>query len=580
MGLRLVTAARSTAAIISSNIEETSYAGRFASKENILHLESSILIVNNSNFAGNKKSYYSHVIFLDDESDGLIYNSIFLNNELSSCIHVKGNAKIRNTTFIGNGNFAPKNTQYSIIFSCTNGVMSIKNVTVLNNTALLMLLKTCDTDISSSYFNKNNFKSYRRTESHETRTLINITDCVFKENEVIKIINMGGNSETFITNTVFENNTVDKRAISSSCVSVRTGTMRLKNTIFVANRLRGDAGIVNCVGVMSVENVTMLNNEGETIHAFDCNMTVSNSIFVNNSAAKYHDCNSIVKNSNVTILDSTFQNNNAPFGGCVCVSNEYSTIIDIKRSKFSSNLALQHGGVLFLDYVPWVYSYIPPPLFRKKRTTFPIQSIRFSDCSFTNNHANIMGGVTAMVRAEVMFSICTVIQNTAGKSGGALFLENCRTTLNFVNLTDNHALADGGGIVVNSSPSNSFRIYSNIKLYNVNATGNSAGNTGGFLKVDKKCNFEGKVLNLTNNSAEIAGNDVMLDSRSTGTMEFVLFSNISENHPCSLAVHGHSHLTLEQIYSHHQTKIPQSDDCLRDRSYISNLTVGKQLILF
>ena len=557
LGLGLVTAARSRINIFSSNIEDNdgaNYDVGFAPKENILNLESTNVVVNNCRFSGNKASYDKHVIFLDVNSDGRILDSSFWNNEgelLSSCVRVEGSATIRNTTFIGNGNFQMNDAQYGV-FGCSHGVMFIQNVTLLNNTATLMWMRyTCKAYISSSYFKGNTFKRYT-IPTFEVKAFLNINDCVFKQNEVMTIINMGGNSDTIIANTVFENNTFDKtRPYESSCVSVTTGKISIKNTVFVGNRVSPlcDAGIVTCYGVMSMENVTMLNNVGKTIQASYCIMNVSYSTFVNNSATEcyegamvtnsnviisdsdFHDNSAFyggcvsVSNSNVTLLDSAFHNNNASRGGCVWVSNQERSIINVTRSKFFSNFASQEGGVFFV------------------------------------------GGVSSLVGAEVLFSNCTMIENTAKKSGGALFLERCQTVLNFVTVADNQASVDGGGIAA--------EIYSSLQLYNVDARGNSAGNEGGFLTIDQKSNFIGKNLRLENNFAQKTGNDIVLNDYSVGTMGFIYFSDFSKKRTCSFAAYGHSNLTLKNIYSNNQAKVPKSNVCVSGRSYISKFTVGK-----
>ena len=614
LGLVLITASGSSINIFGSNIEDNdgaNYDGDFTPMENILNLESTNLVVNNCRFSGNKASDGKHVIFLDVNSDGRILDSSFWNNEgeqNSTCIHVEGSATIRNTTFIGNGNFKPDGATYGI-FQCLYGVLRVQNVTLLNNTATLMwMMFACKASMSLSYFKGNTFKSYEIQKS-EVKTFLNITDCVFKQNKVITIINRGDYSDTIIVNTVFENNTFDKTAMyrmyESSCVSVKMGKISIKNTVFAGNRMSPlcNGGIVTCYGAMSMEmeNVTMLNNVGKTIQAIGCIMNVSYLTFVNNSITKCRACGATVTNSNVTISDSdfhdnsvfyggcfcvsnskvtlsdsSFYNNSASHGGCIYVSNEERSIIYVRRSKFFSNFALQEGGV-FTAYPTGYISSFPD-----KRTAIPKQLhvLRFSECSFRNNRANTVGGASTLCGAEVLFSNCTIIQNTAGKSGGALFLESCQTVLDFVTVEDNRASVDGGGILVTfSGIVAEAGIYSSSQLYNVDARGNFAGNKGGFLKIDRKSKFAAKNLKLENNFAEKTGSDIILDDFSVGTMDFVFFSDFSKKHTCSLAADGQSNLILKNIYSNNKTTVPQSNICLSGRSYISNFTVGKLSIL-
>ena len=462
--------------------------------------------------------------------------------------------------------------------------------------------------MSSSYFKGNTFKSYEIPKS-EVETFLNITDCVFKQNEVMTIINMGENSDTIIANTVFENNTFDKTAMysmyESSCVSVKMGKISIKNMMFAGNRMSPlcNGGLVTCYGAMSVEleNVTMLNNVGKTIQAIGCIMNVSYLTFVNNSITKckacrptvtksnvtvsysdFHDNNAsfggcfCVTNSKVTLSDSSFYNNSASHGGCICVSNQAHSIINVRKSKFFSNFALQEGGVFTTHPTGYISS------FPDNRMAIPKQLhvLRFSECSFRNNHANTVGGAFTLGGADVLFSNCTIIQNTAGKSGGALFLESCQTVLNFVTVEDNQASVDGGGILVTfSGIAAEARIYSIPQLYNVDARGNVAGYKGGFLKIYRQSKFAGKNLKLENNFAEKTGSDIILDDYSVGTMDFVFFGDFSKKHTCSLAAEGQSNLILKNIYSNNKTKVPQSNVCLNGRSYISNFTTGKLSIL-
>ena len=161
-----------------------------------------------------------------------------------------------------------------------------------------------------------------------------------------------------------------------------------------------------------------------------------------------------VHNSNLNLVENTFQLNVAYKGGAVQISKD-STVI-FSRNIFQSNSANYFGGALYVN----------------TNTT-----LTFSENTFQNNSAVFFGGTLfAHVNNNLTVSENTFQSNSAGLYGGALFAIATNTLTLFDNtFQDNFADHAGGALYANKD--NTLTLSGNI------FQGNYADNAGGGLFV-------------------------------------------------------------------------------------------------
>ena len=164
-----------------------------------------------------------------------------------------------------------------------------------------------------------------------------------------------------------------------------------------------------------------------------------------------------VTNTNLTIVRSQFDQNEANIGGAIY--SHHGSFITINKSEFTSNLATScynkrcssYGGALFIN-----------------------NSAVFIDSSkFQNNTSNLDGGAVVAFNSAITFSRCVLIRNVAERHGGAMAaFENDSITFDATTIEDNKAKENGGAVYVNNSV---------FVARNCNIRKNKADNYGGAI---------------------------------------------------------------------------------------------------
>ena len=207
---------------------------------------------------------------------------------------------------------------------------------------------------------------------HCVRVLINTSTVVISQSLFDKsIVGVGTvvsslDSETTIFNSTFRNNRATHcSAVTYSCMgailSVSQGIARIYDSVFefneglVATSIGGIASFTQCifsnnsrlykdvdiVGMVSVHNSnltidysTFISNTAETIHAYDCNVSISNSDFIGNGRCLGG------RGGQTSISHSTFLGNNGDF--LIGISDV--AVISIYHNEFVDNSMLNLIG--------------------------------------------------------------------------------------------------------------------------------------------------------------------------------------------------------------------------------------------
>lgn len=272
-------------------------------------------------------------------------------------------------------------------------------------------------------------------------------------------------------NVTIQNLTLENAYAPKGSAVYNFGTLNVENTTFIGNTATPSSGYAPTYG------------GGAIWSTLNTNLTVKNSTFIGNTAIGSGG-GAIVTESNALILNTTFANNYAGYGGGAIFAGIQSNLT-VKNSNFTSNSAGGYGGGA-------IYNDI-------------LSTLNVENSTFTNNNANIGGAIAN--QGNLTVNNCTFIGNIATGNwpngyGGALANYGI---LNVIDSTfrDNTANQFGGAI---------YNYYGcNLTITNCTFTGNTANQEGGAIYsvgtvtvtnskfMGNNANWAGGVINNGNN---------------------------------------------------------------------------------
>ena len=302
-----------------------------------------------------------------------------------------------------------------------------------------------------------------------------------------------------IADGVFKNNT----ASNSGGAIYTSAALNISNSTFTSNAAQGEGGggaIKVETDKVNTELITIDNSEftlntsanyGGAIDFRHGELKITNSKFLNNSAALSGAIVQRVNAKFLTIENSKFENNSAgQAGGALGLFNDAK----ISNTQFIGNKITadpdnkEGGGAIFMGSVSNVAA-IENVLFENNSSVTtggaigmrdPNQgdnsaaSLEISGAIFKNNTANGNGGAIFNTFADTTIKNSEFVGNS-GFNGGAIYNEKsgiytavpAGLTIEDVNFTDNKALGRGGAIFANGD------VTVNAKNSNVTFSGNS-----------------------------------------------------------------------------------------------------------
>ena len=319
--------------------------------------------ITNSDFTDNKCLLMRGIIELKLNSESLIDNCTFMNNEAYEAAGIAADQSkkltINNSKFISNGvsgsygfggvfnsqstpieiinsefmnNFASGSNPWGGVGMFSGATFGIVNSTFVNNSVRNEAMSTDDDkNLGGAIFAQNS-------------ATVNIVNSIFKENAAVNkggALYAQGNSNFIITDSLFVNNS----ARNGGAIYSKEGSvpMSVKDSCFKNNNATaGGAIFTDGTSSGDVSNSTFINNSanmgGAIVATSGCN--VKNSYFENNSALSGEIKEGGAIYAFVLHLEnSTFVNNIADNGGAISVqSHEYiynSTFINNKANKSS-----------------------------------------------------------------------------------------------------------------------------------------------------------------------------------------------------------------------------------------------------
>ena len=496
------------------------------------------------------------------------------------------NSHLNNNT-ADNGGGAVKVYQ-SDTFTITN--CHLNNNTADNGGGAVQVLYPNTVTITNSHLNNNTAGYGGAVQVYQSDT-VTITNSHLNNNTAGGwggAVQMHQSDTVTITNSHLNNNTAGD---GGGAVQVdQSDTVTITNS-HLNNNTAGDGG-----GAVEVD-------QSDTV-------TITNS-HLNNNTADWGGAVQVYQSDTVTITNSHLNNNTGISGGAVLVF--YVDTVTVSRSKFNDNSAENDGGAFYMNVNK---VYITESQFKENRggvlrfySTILIsciiaksnfssniahedggvlylqndgdKDIEITESKFINNQAIRNGGIIKMDRGNLTIIDSQFKSNTAGESGGVLqteygninmtksfFISNsakfggalhnshASVTLQDIHFFNNSATIDGGVVYsIQSHTTISEGLFKNnhaqssggtlhidrglTSVKNSNFSDNSAGNDGAVIRSQYNkltilgCNFE-------DNNAQYEGG-VLWTDQVTLTVSETTFSNNSAN--CGGAIHselGHS----------------------------------------
>jgi len=214
---------------------------------------------------------------------------------------------------------------------------------------------------------------------------------------------------------------------------------------------------------VTLKDLTIKNSYGSAIlneyNSKKFDLTIINCSFINNNEKDDGGAIFHANNGAITIINSTFENNQADYGGAVYVSSGNLKIIN---SNFTNNVATYSGGAIYA----------------------PCDSMSISGCQFKSNRASKDsegGAITTQCTSAIISD--SIFQNNRADYGGAINSWDNLTVKNS-RFTSNVANKKAGAIFASSDLDEKGNFQSKLSITDSNFTSNTAANVSGiFVKL-------------------------------------------------------------------------------------------------
>jgi uncharacterized repeat protein (TIGR01451 family) len=254
-------------------------------------------------------------------------------------------------------------------------------------------------------------------------------------------------------------------------------TLYISNCVITGNQVSGTifeiyGGGVFSVNSTTIDNSSISNNQVVSSHA-DTNVygggiagrgpiTITNSTIFGNqlvpasSGVSANGGGIYVSDADLTVSNSTIEQNSAQKGGGIYLRENYRTIIT--NSQIHDNDATQFGAGVYSNYsmLSISNSTISDNEASGGGGFFPnfTYDTTITDSTFAGNKSTVFdGGGIANVGGEIDISGCTFANNTSFSNGGAIFNQDTMTVTNST-LSGNYAGMSGGGLSTHDSQTN------------------------------------------------------------------------------------------------------------------------------
>lgn len=281
-------------------------------------------------------------------------------------------------------------------------------------------------------------------------------------------------------------------------VVYNASTVNIRGGSFHDNEASRGGVVANIRGNSDIRNADFINNtandEGGAIYnAADCEVTIVNAAFTENSTTSADDGGggAVSVHSNVVNINGGIfsRNSSAHAGGALYISYASSSGVNsdvsITDSLFEENTAIHFGGAV----------YATGKAVENSDTVLNIDSTTFK----SNTSVKGGGAVTSYSNAKTAITTSAFESNSTDGNGGALYFYTgaCDNSVNDTTFNENSAAGYGGAIYISNA--------SKLNLYSDKALNNSAKN-GGYIYITTTATEVTMIRQtVSGNTASVAG---------------------------------------------------------------------------
>lgn len=455
------------------------------------------IILNGGNYIA------TETLYLDNFTDKILtiagYNQIIKGNNSVSFINIAKdnnlilkNIKLNNfnTALFNNGNLTVKSCDISnnsgfegsAIFNNIHSNLEVYNSKFTDNTgnlgACIYASEYVNSYIFNSTFNKNVASGDAGAIYNDNNSNLTVINCILSNNYARSNGGAIYNKHNLVSkNNKYTNNFIDVNG-GGAIYNYGFANLTSLNDIFDNNNVNFTGGAIHSQysSVAYIENATFKSNKarynkGGAIYNFENSvMVIKNSVFTENYASRYGGVIFNKGNSNLTLINTTFKNNNAGTGGVIY--NMESAYIFMNNSKFNNNSA-SSGGVIYSE----------------------ASKLDGYNLNFSNNYGT-NGGCIYLTSTSYINLVNSSFINNSASSGGVMYLNGDNYLyINSSEFNSNHASSDGG-VIYNSGA------YVEINSSQFN---NNSGIDGGVMANLNEAIVIVNNNNFSNSYAELGG---------------------------------------------------------------------------
>eukprot|EP00897_Mesotaenium_endlicherianum_P001629 jgi/Mesen1/1494/ME000132S00436 len=260
-----------------------------------------------------------------------------------------------------------------------------------------------------------------------------------------------------------------------------------------------------------IENSESINGGG--IFAVNGKLLIQNSTLRGCSAAVEGGCLMAMDNTDLTVIDSTFDRCQSLKAGGVAVDQGASVFprfnTSLVRATFSSNVASGgDGGAAIYCGDSTNSFFLTDNVFVNNEAAAPGASggavvmkgalMRITRGNFTSNSASSNGGCAVLENvATIEFDNSTFFNNTAGMAGGAVFVTTQATAVVAGGRFESNSATRGGAIAA--------EVETQVRVGNCSMRGNTAAETGGAIELIGRARLALTGGRLADNAAAAGG---------------------------------------------------------------------------
>ena len=317
-----------------------------------------------------------------------------------------------------------------------------------------------------------------------------LRNCIFTENSDMGLAMVGGNLA--VVDCTF---TANQRGgmLITTCNATLVGSVFKDNTGTGAFILEGNVTFIDCE---FTDNRAYWQAGG--LYNGDSNTTLKNCIFTGNFGDRRAGGIHNELKGNLTMVDCTISGNSADVGAGLYNDNKSSA--KLTNCIFSDNSANQGAGI----YTKW-------------------GSLELVDCKLNNNSADPLdGGGIYCQDCALVITNCAFTANSAVNYGGGMYNTDANPTLTNCTFNDNSSLIGAGFYNSDSRPT----------ITNCKFSGNSAQDYGGGMAnafsspILANCTFNGNLANLSGGGmANLYGSPTLTNCTFTGNSALEIYSS-------------------------------------------------------